>query len=325
MNKKEKMTVFALTIGMLVSLIIYLTLYSKNKFKEFYTNQKICVINTGVEIEKNFKKQYFDNKFNIGDFDMLKFDDASSSPDDWNNLAKKISDNYDKYDAFLILVRKDAITYTASALSFMLENIDKPVIISNKNLLESLLVTAKCNYPEVMILSHKFDQNKKKIPILLRGCRTIQYSSNNFLSPNYPPLTSTNCLKKPKEDFNIKLFDPKIKITIVKLFPGFPVDTILKISAKDVDGVIIEKYNETCLENLSKQIEELEKKGVIIVSVNQKQNRDKSQFLYGTIDGKDITVEAAFAKLYYILSNVEDLNLVPKIFNTNYRGEISDF
>ena len=308
MNKQEKLTAFILSIGTLLSLFIYLTLYSKNRFKEFYTNQRICVINAGVEIEKNFKKQYLKNRVNIGDFNLINIDEISNYPDDWNNIVNKINTYYNDYDAFLILTKRDVIPYTASALSFMLENISKP---------------------EVMVISYKKDKNKKKIPILLRGCRTIQYSSDSFISPNYAPLTSKNCLKKPTDNFSIKLFDPKVKIVIVKLYPGFPTENILKIANKDVDGVIIEKYNDICLDNLEPEIQELAKKDIIIVSVDQTprtvldKNTD-TKIEQDVIDGKDITTEAAYAKLYYILSNVEDTNLIPKIFDTNFRGEITD-
>ena len=329
MNKQEKLTAFILSIGTLLSLFIYLTLYSKNRFKEFYTNQRICVINAGVEIEKNFKKQYLKNRVNIGDFNLINIDEISNYPDDWNNIVNKINTYYNDYDAFLILTKRDVIPYTASALSFMLENISKPVVINDKNFLDSLLITSKCSYPEVMVISYKKDKNKKKIPILLRGCRTIQYSSDSFISPNYAPLTSKNCLKKPTDNFSIKLFDPKVKIVIVKLYPGFPTENILKIANKDVDGVIIEKYNDICLDNLEPEIQELAKKDIIIVSVDQRprtvldKNTD-TKIEQDVIDGKDITTEAAYAKLYYILSNVEDTNLIPKIFDTNFRGEITD-
>lgn len=261
-------------------------------------------------------------------------DSSNIDPAHWQVLGKIIHDNYNDHDGFVVLHGTDTMAYTASALSFMLEGLNKPVICTGaqlpimeprsdarENLITALeLASAKKDgkpiVPEVCIY---FDYE------LLRGNRSKKVESmqfDAFDSGNYPPLAKAGV----KLDYNFSVIRPhreqkltfhsKIdtNISILKLFPGIPQTTIQAIlETKSLKAVILETYgsgNAPTSEVLLKALKKAIDKGVIVLNISQCSGGMVTQGRYetsrelqqiGVIGGADMTTEAAVTKLMILL------------------------
>ena len=324
LSQKEKQALVFLTTAALASIVvsIYLGL-NTHQNNENVDSKKIYIIHTSGNIEKNFKQNCNTKsvKYDIHSY-QPQMNSCDISPNDWNVIAKDILQKYNNYCAFVILCGSDTMAYTASALSFMLENLSKPVIITDRNLKSAVKLASKTKIPEVMI------EVEGK---LLRGCRTIHKSLEYFTSPNYPYLDQYNCLEHPRENFQIKFIDPNINILVVKVFPGIS-DISLNFSDDDmVSGIVLEIYksgNAPNYKNFINAIKKLIKKGVVIVAVSQceevlKFDLDKNLLEAGVISGNDMTTPAAYGKLYFLLSNVKNTNLIYQLMEKTFRGEMT--
>lgn len=283
-------------------------------------------------------------------------DSSCMTPSAWVKMVDVIEENYEKFDGFVILHGSDTMAYTASALSFMLDNIDKPVILTGsqlpigltrtdarENLIAALEVaTAKKDgkpiISEVCIL---FEDH------LYRGNRTSKFNAENFdafLSPNYPELADIGIeikynykavLPRSTTQFEAhKNLDPNI--AVLKLFPGITpkvVEAILNIEG--LKAVIIQTYGsgnaptENWFLDLLKKATE---KGIIIFNVTQCVKGSVNQGKYetslqleelGVVSGKDITLEAAIAKLMFLLGQNLSKPTMKKMLNSSLKGEIS--
>jgi L-asparaginase len=323
LSQKEKQALVFLTTAALASIVvsIYLGLNTHQKNKNV-DSKKIYIIHTSGNIEKNFKENCNTKsvKYDINSY-QPQMNSCDISPNYWNVIAKDIFQKYNNYCAFVIVCGSDTMAYTASALSFMLENLSKPVIITDRNLKLAAKLASKTKIPEVMI------EVEGK---LLRGCRTIHKSLEYFTSPNYPYLDSYNCLEHPSEKFQIKFVDPNINILVVKVFPGIS-DISLNFSDDDVSGIVLEIYesgNAPNSKNFINAIKKLIKKGVVIVAVSQCEkvlqfDIDKNLLQAGVIAGNDMTTPAAYAKLYFLLSNVKNKDLIYQLMEKTFRGEMT--
>jgi L-asparaginase len=322
LSQQEKQALVFLTTAALASIVvtIYLGLNTHQK-NENLVSKKIYIIHTSGNIDNNFKENSKSAKYDIHSY-QPQMNSCDVSPNDWNVIAADVLQKYNKYCAFVIVCGSDTMAYTASALSFMLENLSKPVIITDRNVKSAVKLALKTKIPEVMI------ENEGK---LLRGCRTIHKSLEYFTSPNYPYLEQRNCLQHPSENFQIKFVDPNINILIVKVFPGIS-DISLNFSEDDiVSGIVLEIYesgNTPKSKNLVNAIKKLIKKGVIIVAVSQceevlKFELNKNLLEAGVISGNDMTTPAAYAKLYFLLSNVKNRNLIYQLMEKTFRGEMT--
>ena len=286
-------------------------------------------------------------------------DSSDMEPELWSRIVTIIEENYEKYDGFVILHGTDTMSFTASALSFMLEDLMKPVILTGsqlpigvlrtdgkENLITAIEIAAAKNpdgtpvVPEVCV----FFQEK-----LMRGNRTTKINSESFGafgSNNYPPLGVAGTSIQYYSN-NIKKYIPgrKLKahheynnnIIILSLFPGIRKDIIEKVLGdKDLKGIIFRTFGagnapqkKWLIDSLSKATAE----GKIIINITQCAGGSVHMELYetgmqlleaGVISGKDSTVEAALTKLMYLLGKGLPTEEVRRLMGISIAGEISE-
>lgn len=330
LNEKEKVVLVILVTMALISmaLSVYLALNQTCTDIKTCVNNKLYVINTGSEVNKDFKEKYEGLKNKIGEFEVVAYNPPIQSgnltPSDWNQIVKDISEVYNKYDAFVILASHDTIPYTASALSFMMENLGKPIVFSDGDLTSALVSASQSRLPEVMVSSNGN---------LLRGCRTVANSDRSFWSPNYPDLDSKSGMPLPKEEFQPKLVNPNNKIAVVKVYPGMNAqDMVPYLNMEGLQGIVLELWGNgsapTSPEFL-KVISKLAEKGIVIVAISQYDQlggtyeTDIRLVEAGVLPGRDMTTAAAYAKLAFLLGNVEEKKLLGQLMDINFRGEMS--
>lgn len=285
-------------------------------------------------------------------------DSSDMEPSLWIKLVKIINYNYDYYDGFVILHGTDTMAYTASALSFMLENLSKPVILTGsqlpigvlrtdgkENLITSIEIAAAKNedgnamVPEVCI----FFENH-----LLRGNRTTKINAENFnafQSFNYPPLAvagihikyDTSLVRHPDMSKPFKphyVLDPNV--VVLTLFPGIQrgiVASLLKV--KELKAVVLKTYgsgNAPQLEWLVEELNEAQRRGIIIINITQCSSGSVEMKRYeagmhllqtGVICGYDSTMESALTKLMFLLGHQLNFQEIRKAMLSNLAGEIT--
>jgi len=284
-------------------------------------------------------------------------DSSNMNPKYWAALAEIIAINYTSYDGFVVLHGSDTMSYSASALSFMLQHLTKPVIFTGSQLpIGDLRTDAKENLITSIQLAALRDNNKPVIREvglyfeykLYRGNRTTKINAQHFEafeSLNYPHLAESgvdlkvnhNALWQPEtnQEFVIRK-QMDTNVAILKLFPGISkpfVEAVLKTEA--LRGVIIETYgsgNATTEAWFLILLKDAISKGIHIVNVTQCSGGHVSMGQYetssqlktiGVISGKDITTEAAVTKLMYLLGQNSLEKDIKKYFETSLRGEIT--
>ncbi len=283
-------------------------------------------------------------------------DSSDADTNFWLELSNVVVLNYFKYDGFVILHGSDTMAYTASALSFLLENLTKPVILTGSQLPLGLLRTdgreniiaaielasmQKDEKPLIQEVCIYFEDN------LYRGNRTSKTSAEKFdafQSPNYPQLAHVgtdinvfeDLLFRTKIDFMMQHKELCNDIAIIKLFPGIQAKTIKSIlDTPDLKGLILETYgsgNAPTDEKIVSLFEEAINKGIIILNITQCTTGKVRQGKYatskrlkkmGVISGKDMTTEAAVAKLMFLLAKDFSKKEIEKLLTISLRGEIS--
>lgn len=289
-------------------------------------------------------------------FDPVK-DSSNIDPSVWIKLAEIIGENYELYDGFVVLHGTDTMAYTASALSFMLENLRKPVILTGSQLPIGLLRTdGRENLITAIEIASARENGLSLVPEvciyfdseLTRGNRTTKFSAEHFdafNSPNYPPLAQVGLHLKynyhlirytdPAKSFIVhKNFDDNV--AVMKLFPGISRNFVeAVINTKDLKGLIIETFGSGNAPTYPWFIEELKKfinSGGIIFNVTQCHGGSVEMGLYetsremlaaGVVSGKDITSEASITKLMFLLGNCRSGEEVINCLGRSIAGEIS--
>jgi len=242
-------------------------------------------------------------------------------PKAWNKLARDITTNYNSYDSFLILAEPNTICYLGSALSFILEGLQKPVILTtHKNIEAASNIAFVTRIPEVMIFDRKYG--------LLRANRTLQFSDNSYISGSFEPLSDNNNLGlvPSSTPFSPIYIKGKIKVTVVKMSAELTGENLINY-LENSDAGVIELYGDgstTKRKDIAAAIDILTKKGIILVFISQSINVHNFITNYTQVsNGGDMTVHAAVTKLYFLLSNVSDRNLIPSLIEMPLRGELS--
>ena len=285
----------------------------------------------------------------IHEYDPL-LDSSNMTVPQWNRIAADIADNYEGYDGFVIFHGTDTMAYTASALSFMLENLGKPVILTGsqiplseirndatENIITSLWL---CAYQPINEVCVYFNQN------LLRGNRTQKVSSeqfNAFDSPNFPHLATIGIeidihkkllLPTPTAPFQLQKMSPHF-IANFRLFPGFATDVLAYVLQQPLQGLVLETYGAGNAQNNDPRfldlLEDACQRGVVIVNCSQcyqgrvEMNQYATGFTLkkaGLISGHDMTLETAHCKLLYLFSKYTDITQIKILMETALCGEL---
>ena len=277
-------------------------------------------------------------------------DSSNMSKEIWIQLAEIIEKEYNNYNGFVILHGSDTMAYTASALSFMLENLNKPVILTGaqlpigvrrtdakENIITSIEIAAQGNIPEVCVY---FEYR------LMRGNRCTKANAEHFeafKSPNFINLAEAG-LKIKYSPINYNHTHKNLKVhtnlcedvLILKMFPSMKKEYIVNVLNLAYKGIILETFgagNATTADWFLNSIKSAIEDKKLILNISQCVSGSVSQGLYetsskleelGVIGGKDMTTEAALAKMMYLLGSDNSLNEIKYLLQISLRGELSN-
>lgn len=292
----------------------------------------------------------------LPDFDVVEFehliDSSNLLPAHWNQIAAQLIDQWQAYDGFIVLHGTDTMAYSAAALSFMLQGLDKPVIFTGSqiplaelrndaldNLLTSLILAGNYQLPEVCV----FFNGR-----LLRGNRSSKLKSTGFDafdSPNYPWLGQAGIhidihqhllLARREQRFvNPEFADDAVRV--LQIYPGVSAAMVRDmLAAEHVRGLIMVSYgvgnppdaNQALMDVLT----EANQRGVVIVNLTHCLQGKVSQGAYatgatlntiGVLPGSDMGLEAAFTKLNFLLATEDSVDDIRRMMTESICGELS--
>ena len=271
-------------------------------------------------------------------------DSSNITISDWNKILVRIRDSYDHYDGFVVVHGTDTMAYTASALSFALEGLNKPVVLTGSqvpltevpsdgpsNLLGAVKAAGEGRYGEVSL----FFNGK-----LMRGNRVSKTSMDSFdafETPNYRPFGANNILGPVQSDQPFQANEiQQSHIAVLSLMPGISAEVISKVLSPPVQAAVIQCYGTGNAPHLDEGLMEafraVNEKGVILAGVSQCREGSTSFTRYeaggklqeaGFVSGLDMTLEACVTKLYHLLGQGLPVDEVKRQFQINLRGELT--
>ncbi|MGN7202972.1 asparaginase [Pedobacter sp. SAFR-022] len=290
----------------------------------------------------------------VHSFDPI-LDSSNMDASVWVEIAGIIKKNYDTFDGFVILHGSDTMAYTASALSFMLENLSKPVVLTGSQLpIGEIRTDAKENLITALEIAATKKNGAARVPEvciyfdfqLFRGNRSIKYDSDKFeafQSPNYPLLAEAgvnltffnNYIQKPsKAEFlvNEKL---NTNIGVLKLYPGISKAAVEAITTSSLDAIVLETFgsgNTSTAPWFLNCLQEAADQGKIIVDISQcqagsvelgKYETSRKLQQMGILSGYDMTFEATITKLMFLLGKDLDKAELRILMERSLRGELT--
>ncbi|MBR4445230.1 MAG: asparaginase [Solobacterium sp.] len=278
-------------------------------------------------------------------------DSSRMTASEWNAIGQIITDSYTLYDGFVILHGTDTMAYTASALSFMLKGLNKPVILTGSqiplcetrsdgrdNLITSMIIAGAGKVREVCIYFGG---------LLLRGNRATKYSADGmqaFVSPNYPPLATAGIsiqyneaalLRHHSDRFEFRPL-ANVPIGVIKVFPGIRFELFESVLTGKLRGVVIETFGSGNIPDVEGKLlpllERARESGTVVTVCSQCPQATVDINAYeagqlfvqaGAVSGRDMTTEAAVAKLYYLFSVSQDSERIHFNMERDIRGELT--
>jgi L-asparaginase len=287
-------------------------------------------------------------EFVVQEYDSL-LDSSEMRPEHWRRIAEDIAAQHDHYDAFVVLHGTDTMAYTASALAFLLE-INKTVILTGsqvplcevrndarENLITSLLIAAQYEVPEVCLYF---------AGRLLRGCRAVKVDAEDFMafeSPNFPALGEAGTRieinqalirRNPVSSQLVLPWTREPVIAAIRLFPGISAQILENMLKPPLEGLVLEAYGAgngpTSTPGFLDVLRQAHDRGVVVVACTQCLRGSVDLTAYasslasaGVVSGRDMTVEAALAKLYALLGQGLSAERVRALMIEDWRGELS--
>lgn len=287
-------------------------------------------------------------------------DSSDVEPSLWQRLAVLIKEKYEDYDGFIVLHGTDTMAYSASALSFMLDGLSKPVIFTGSQLPIGVPRTdgRENLISAVEIASAKDSDGHPRVPevsvcfasTLLRGNRSVKVNSEGFRafqSPNFPPLAeagitiryNNDVIRRPIDWYQNLSVNTELdtRVSILKMHPGITPQVVRNIlCGAETRAVILETYGSGNAPSSKWFLDILDEASVmdkILVNVTQCLAGTVNMNIYatgkhletcGVIDGRDLTTESALAKLFFLMGKSADNNWVRSMFVRNLKGEISE-
>lgn len=293
-----------------------------------------------------------DMPYDIDVKDILQLDSSNIQPEEWQIIAENIYKYRNDYDGIVLSHGTDTMAYTASMLSFMIQDLNLPVILTGSqvpinvmwsdapdNLRLAFAAATRCK-PGIYLA---FDRK------VMLGCRSVKVRTinfNAFESVNVPPVatvTSDGLVFNqdlpyiPKSNFACKL-NTKINtnVFLVKLFPGFDTKLLFALADSGCEGIVIEAYGLGGMTNIRRNmvaaVGELIKCGIPVIASSQclyersdltKYEVGRRALLEGAISARDMTSESAITKLMWGLGQGMDVRQITKFFDTNIVGEVT--
>jgi L-asparaginase len=284
-------------------------------------------------------------------------DSSDMNPKYWKSIAEIIFENYANHCGFVVLHGTDTMAYTASALSFMLQGIKKPVILTGSQLpIGTIRTDGRENIITAIEIAATINKQGNSLiqevaiyfqSLLFRGNRTTKVSAHAFdafQSPNFPNLADAGVSIKYNESsiftspyvnlhLNCKMED---RVALVKLFPGFSIAIYRDLfNVNKAKAIVLETFgsgNGPNDKNFFQTIEKYINDGGIVINVTQcftgavDQGKYANSTMFnslGVISAKDMTTEAAITKIMYLLGNSSSLEAIKEDFSRNLCGEIS--
>ncbi|MBU1008718.1 MAG: type I asparaginase [Bacteroidetes bacterium] len=297
----------------------------------------------------------FQYQIDFASFEPL-IDSSNMKPSFWVKLAMLIEQHYEQYDGFVVLHGSDTMAYTASAISFMLENLNKPVVFTGSQLPMGVIRTdGRENFLAAIEIAAAKDDNVAMVPEvsiffenqLMRGNRTTKFNAerfNAFVSGNYPPLAEVGVHIRYHKQIILRPNFKKLKVhtqldfnvSILKLFPGISENVVCStLNIPGLKALILETFGSGNAPTDAWFINNLEsaiKKGLIVYNVTQCKSGSVEIGKYetsidlgriGVIGGFDITTESALAKLMYLIGEGYPKERIAELLHTSIRGEMT--